>query len=67
MDNLLSSLQSSHGCGYDLIYIDCNAQSDVTVRVLNFAYVMTHDHNRESRSSTLNVGISDMEQDSLGV
>ena len=55
MDNLLSSLQSSHGCGYDLIYIDCNAQSNVTVGVLNFAYVMTHDRDRESRGSTLNV------------
>jgi hypothetical protein len=54
MDNLLSSLRSCHGCGYDLIIIDCNAQSDVTVGVLNFAYVMTHDRDRESRSSTLN-------------
>jgi hypothetical protein len=58
MDNLLSSLRSCHGCGYDLIIIDCNAQSNVTVGVLNFAYVMTHDRDRESRGSTLNGAIA---------
>jgi hypothetical protein len=57
MDNLLSSLWSFHGCGCDLIIIDCNTQSDVTIGVLNFAYVMTHDRDRESRGSTLNVAI----------
>jgi hypothetical protein len=55
MDNLLSSLWSFHGCDYDLIIIDCNTQSDVTVGVLNFTYVMTHDCNHESCGSTLNV------------